>query len=284
MPVGKTKKKIPRLTNLLDKYNFNYDIVLTSHRSHAISLTRSFINKGYLRIIAVGGDGTINEVINGVMQSDHTNRTLVGIIPMGGGNDFIKNFNFSSNLEDNVRIIEKGHIEKIDAVKFGNQYFINSLGLGFDALVAKNAGKIRYFNGQIRYLISLIGSIFRLKNFKLRLKTENKIISCQTYLISVSKSKSIGGGFMLTPNARPYNNVIDVCIIKKAKLFRLAEIIFTVLKGDELDYSEVKYLRSREMDIRLATKQPLYYDGEVMKKDVKEVKIELSNQKINLIC
>ena len=156
---GKTGKKINRLIKALNNTDFDYEIELTKAPLHAIKLAENAIITGFENIVAVGGDGTVNEVINGIMKSGISEKINFGIIPEGGGNDFAHHFHLSHKIGKAVKILKRGKIVKVDVGKIENFFFINAFGIGFDAEVSRYSCKIAFLNGMPRYLLAVFKSL-----------------------------------------------------------------------------------------------------------------------------
>ncbi|MBN1326519.1 MAG: diacylglycerol kinase family lipid kinase [Candidatus Cloacimonetes bacterium] len=282
---GKTGRKICKLVNLLNERGFDYDVEITKAPRHAIELTRNKIKDGYRKIAAVGGDGTINEVVNGIMISKKSDEVILGLIPEGGGNDFSRNFRIPSDLEKAVDILEKENTSRVDVGKIEDFYFINALGLGFDAKVAEYADKIRYLNGLPRYFLALMQAMLKLKPHRLFVKINEELMDISTLLVSVGNGLSTGGGFLLTPEAQVDDGKFDICVITEVKFLRLLKLLPTVLTGKHVNEPEVRIIHTSHLEIKSDKKLPVYYDGELPNlKNPFEIIIDLLPGKINFIC
>ena len=282
---GKTGKKIYRLVTCLGDHGFKYDLEITKAPKHAIELTKNYIKEGYRKIVAVGGDGTLNEVVNGILESRKANEIKLGLVPEGGGNDFSKNFRIPSEIEKAVKILENEYTTRVDVGKIEDFYFINALGMGFDAKVAEYADKIRYLNGLPRYFLALLQALLKLKPHKLFLKINGELMDVSTLLVSVGNGLSTGGGFLLTPKAKVNDGKLDICLISDVKFFRLLRLLPTVLTGKHVDEPEVKIIHTDHLEIKSDKKLPIYYDGELPElKNPFEFSIDLLPAKINFIC
>ncbi|MBT3168585.1 MAG: diacylglycerol kinase family lipid kinase [Candidatus Cloacimonetes bacterium] len=281
---GKTGKKINRLVEVLRKHNLDYEIELTKTPKHATELTIDAIKKGYRKIAAVGGDGTINEIVNGIMSSEKQAEITFAIIPEGGGNDFAKNFHIPQNIEKAVQLLEANRIKIVDVGKFDDTYFINSLGVGFDAKAAINASKIKYLNGLLRYYSAILITLFTNKPYKLKMRLDGEEISDELLMFSVGNGRFCGGGFQVTPAAIADDGLLDVCMIKFINRRRIMKLLPTVIPGKHLDYAEVSTKLVKSIEITSENDLPLYYDGEIpILKDTKKVGIEVIPQQIKLI-
>ncbi len=282
---GKTGKKISKLVTSLNEHKLDFEIELTKAALHATQLAQDAIKKGFHNIISVGGDGTLNEVVNGVMLSGKSEEVNVGIIPEGGGNDFATGFNLSSKIDKAVEILQRLNIRKIDVGKIEDRYFINALGMGFDARAAQISNKIKYLNGLPRYLLAVIKALVALKPFEAEVKLDNYSYNSPFLLIAVGNGKYTGGGFLITPEALVDDGFLDICFIKTITRRRLLSLLPSAIKGKHLKEPEVDLKQSKTIEVTTKTPLPFYTDGELPKlKNPLHFTIELLPKKLNLIC
>ena len=282
---GKTGKKISKLVTTLNEHKLDFEIELTKAPKHATQLAVDAIKKGFQNIISVGGDGTLNEVVNGVMLSGKAEEVNIGIIPEGGGNDFAANFNLSSNIDKAVDILQKFSLRKIDVGKIEDNYFINALGIGFDARVAVISNTIKYLNGLPRYLVAVLKALFSLKMVEAEIKIDTCTLNDPFLLLSIGNGLSTGGGFLLTPQARVDDGLLDICLINKVNRRRVLSLLPAAIKGKHLKEPEVVIHQTRKIEITTKEPIPIYYDGELPKlNDPLHFTIELLPNKLNLIC
>lgn len=282
---GKTGKKISKLVTTLNEHKLDFEIELTKAAGHATQLAQEAIKRGFHNIISVGGDGTLNEVVNGVMLSGKVEEVNVGIVPEGGGNDFAMNFNLSSKIDKAVEILQRLNIKKIDVGKIEDRYFINALGIGFDARAAQISNKIKHLNGLPRYLLAVIKALVSLKPFEAEVKLDNYTYNSPFLLIAIGNGKYTGGGFLLTPEALVDDGFLDICFIKTITRRRILSLLPSAIKGQHLKEPEVDLKQSRTIEIITKTPLPFYTDGELPElKDPLHFKIELFPKKLNLIC
>ncbi|MCD6177144.1 MAG: diacylglycerol kinase family lipid kinase [Candidatus Cloacimonetes bacterium] len=282
---GKTGKKISKLVTSLNEHKIDFEIELTKAPQHATQLAKDAIKKGFHNIISVGGDGTLNEVVNGVMLSGKSEEINVGIIPEGGGNDFATGFNLSSKIDKAVEILQKLNIRKIDVGKIEDRYFINALGIGFDARAAQISNKIKYLNGMPRYLLAVIKALVSLKPFEAEVKLDDYTYNSPFLLIAIGNGKYTGGGFLLTPEALIDDGFLDICFIKTITRRRILSLLPSAIKGKHLKEPEVDLKQSKTIEVITKSPLPFYTDGELPKlKNPLHFRIELLPKKINLIC
>jgi diacylglycerol kinase (ATP) len=260
---GKAGRKINSLIHILNNHKFDYELELTRAPLHATELAQIAIEKGFQKIVVFGGDGTLNETVNGIMQSGRQAEIKLGLIPEGGGNDFAKNFKLSDNLEKAIDLLKKQKTQLIDIGKIENLYFINALGLGFDAQVAHISNSIKYLNGLPRYLVAVIKALIKLKKFQAEITLDNCTLTKPFLLFSVGNGLSTGGGFLLTPEARVSDGLLDICLISKVSRGRILSLLPNAIKGQHLKEPEVIIHQSKTIRVKTDQVLPIYFDGEL---------------------
>jgi len=281
---GKAARKLSVICKQLDNHCILYDMVVTSRARHATLITREYINKGCRKIIAVGGDGTINEVISGIVSSGRTEEIVLGIIPLGGGNDFVKNFAISADIKTSIKDLIREKTKKVNIAKFAEYYFINSFGIGFDAQVARYALGMRYVNGILRYLLAVLRALLSKKSFSLEIEIDGKTFIKKVLLVSVGNGKYIGGGFKLTPDADPTDEYLDVCIIEDISIFRIFSLLPSAIKGNHTKEREVYLSKGSKIRFKPEKSMDIYFDGEIPETPIdKEFVIEIIKEKVNLV-
>ena len=281
---GKTGRKVTGLIKKLNEHNLNFEIEITKAPKHAITLARDAIKHGYRKIVAAGGDGTVNEVLNGIMLSHRSESVMFGIIPKGGGNDFAHYFHIPHTLEKALEVLTREKTTYVDVGKIEDYYFGNALGIGFDAKVAENSKKIRYLNGMPRYFTAVLMTLIRNKSYKMKVKISDEEIDSEFLMLTVGNCRFSGSGFQLTPDAKADDGIFDLCLIDKINRRRILKVLPTVIPGKHLKEPEVTIKRSSFIEISSEQKLPVYFDGEIPDlKDSQHLKIELLPKKINLI-
>ena len=281
---GKTGRKVNKLMHSLNEHNIDFEIELTKAPMHATDLAFDAVKNGFQKIVAVGGDGTLNEVINGIMKSGSPESVHLGLIPEGGGNDFARNFKLSNNIDKTIEMLKKEKTINIDVGKIEDKYFVNALGIGFDARVAQISSKIKYLNGLPRYLVAVLHALINMKKFSARIELDNCKIEKPFLLLSIGNGLSTGGGFLLTPQARVNDGLLDICFIEKVSRKRLLRLLPHAINGQHLKEPEVIIHQSRKIKISSDQVLPIYFDGELPTlKDPHNIEIELLPARISFI-
>jgi YegS/Rv2252/BmrU family lipid kinase len=235
-------KEWPHIEKELLSQGFNFELVKTEKPMHAINLAEIKLKEGFRKIIAIGGDGTLHEVVNGIMKQNfvNTDEILLAMISVGTGNDWIKTHLISPDYKVAIQQIKNGNTIKQDVGKivFKNggpnpevRYFINSVGIGFDARVVEYImpNKQKGQSNKSDYVVGLIKSLFTNKNILTRLQLDNETIHAKIYNLTVGLCKFKGGGFKMSPYAIPNDGKLDItlaCRITKGKLIANLPKIF----------------------------------------------------------
>ena len=262
--VGKCEKDWPHIKQLLVNEGIEFDSVLTEYPQHAIEIVRdAIINKGYRKFIAVGGDGTNNEVINGIFTQDQVpfNEITMAALPIGTGNDWRRTFDIPLEYDKVIKIIKAGHtfahdIGKLTYYNDGDtktRYFLNAAGTGLDEMVCNstNTMKQKGKGGTIRYLISLVKCILTYKVTHIQLTIDDELVFDDNILsLSLGNCRFNGGGMMMMPHAVPNDGQFDITVIKKVSIFKFAANVKNLYDGSFIKkINEVNTFRGKKVRI-----------------------------------
>jgi len=264
-------KMIPQVEEFFNKWKVNYNLAVTKRPREAESLAREQADN-YDVVVALGGDGTINEVVNGCFGK----KTTLGIVPLGAGNDFAKALGLKKKLRENLEIILMGREKKVDIGQVNQRYFVNVLGIGFDALVAQEMfDRPRFLKGLPVYFYSLLKAMKKYRFVKMNIKFDDKPKKDKELLIlAVANGKFFGGGFKISPQASIKDGTFDICLVEKMSRFYLIKNILKLIRGTHDQLPEVKLYKSKQIVIESENELPIEYDGEILKKQKKlEIKV-----------
>ncbi len=262
--VGKSGKDWPLIKQTLINEGIEFDDVLTEYPRHAIEIVRNaIVEKGYRKFISVGGDGTNNEVINGIFTQEAvpTTEITMATMPIGTGNDWRRTFDIPLEYDKVAKIIKAGHtyahdIGKLTYYDDGNtriRYFLNAAGTGLDEMVchSTNLMKQQGKGGTIRYLISLVKCILTYKVTHIQLTIDDELVFDDAILnLSIGNGRFNGGGMMTMPNAIPNDGLLDVTVIKKVSIFKFAANVKNIYDGSFINkIDEVKTFRGKNIHI-----------------------------------
>ncbi|HRW96449.1 MAG TPA: diacylglycerol kinase family lipid kinase [Bacteroidales bacterium] len=223
----KISRDWPVINKALTKAGIKFDFAITQWPLHAIKLTGDALKKGFKKFISVGGDGTMNEIANALLNFEDfkTEDFILGLIPVGTGNDWGRMFFIPKKYNLAVNTIAAGHSFRQDvgliSFRNGNQndsrYFLNIAGMGFDAMVAQktNIQKAAGKGNALSYFINLLTSLFQYKPQIIQVEIDDDKYNFNTFSMSVGICRYNGGGMMQLPNAIPDDGLLDVTVIKK---------------------------------------------------------------------
>lgn len=265
---------------ILQSKGFNYNVCHTKPSGKTIDMVKDIIENGCTHIIVMGGDGTLNEVANGIMLQKRyaTYQIKVGIIPIGTGNDWIKTANIPNNTYDAIDIICNGNTSLQDVGRAtyhinGDshiRYFVNTAGSGLDSIVIdkvcqkKTANKKNRTN-KLVYMLTLLAEFTKYKPIEVTLETDNGITLRGNMLnFALGIGKYNGGGMLPFPNADTKNNLFEVLFISNMPKIKMLFALPKLFNGTLDKVTEVKYIRSQK--IKLSSASPIFAetDGEVI--------------------
>ena len=213
--VGKQRLVETAIDKTLDKSIFDYDISYTSAPKHATELSKDAACKNYDIVVAVGGDGSINEVAKGIIGSNCT----LGIIPIGSGNGLARHFNIPFDISQAIEVINKCNTIKIDTATINEQLFLSIAGVGFDALVANKFAKGKR-RGFWSYFKITVREYPKYKPKKYSLTIDGKKMIRRALLVSFANSNQFGYNTSIAPMAIINDGFLDVCILKKVPIVK----------------------------------------------------------------
>ncbi|HSH37082.1 diacylglycerol kinase family protein [Schnuerera sp.] len=259
---GRAEQIAPMIEKLMKDIKIDYNIVFTKKPKDAIKISKEGLNKGYNKIVAVGGDGTVNEVALGILESG---KGTLGIIPSGTGNDLARTLNIPFNLEEAISVITKGANKKIDVGVVNKDLFLNIASIGFDSEVVKNTEKIKQkIKSSIAYFISVIITLFNFKHLNIKLEIDNTLVDKNIFLVAVGNGKYYGGGLKILPMALIEDGYFHVCVVNKMSKLKLLILLPTILKGKHIKYKKyVEIFKAKKVKIITENKTYLNIDGEV---------------------
>lgn len=253
------------------------ELVVTSGPSEAERLAVQAATDGR-GVIAVGGDGTVAEVANGILSSGQ--QVPLGIVPAGNGNDYAyRTLMLPTKLDEAIEMAFRAPAQAMDIGQAAGRYFINDLGVGIDANIAAAAEGLKRVpflrGGRLYYTASLDQLLFHYANCPDLLVTcDGQVDARRTYaLAAVSIGPTYGGGFRINPTADPRDGLFDVCLVWKPSLLRALRILPKIQRGQHLDLPEVRHLRAKH--ILIEALRPIYAhsDGEVVTGERFEVRV-----------
>lgn len=280
---GRTGQKASDLRAIIDKMG-GADWQATEYPAHASEVAATAADRGYHTVVALGGDGTVHETINGLMQCAPERRPRLGIVPLGSGNDFAFAVGIQSNPQQAMARVFAGSARKVDValIRDGTgrcEYWNNSAGLGFDAAINIRSRKIKRLNGFLMYLAATLQSIAL--NFEaphMKVQYDGGTLDQPIMMLTCGNGVREGGGFITTPDARVDDGLIDFVYIRQITQARLLQLLPAVMKGTHIRERDVSVARTSRLVIDADRALPIHIDGELFapyEANVRHVEIEV---------
>jgi YegS/Rv2252/BmrU family lipid kinase len=277
---GKAERICPQVQKFLEERRISFDMERTSARGDGIAITKKAIASGFDTIVAVGGDGTATEIVNGIAESQAT----LGMIPCGEGNDFPKMLGLSGkNIKEACGVIAEGFTKRIDLGMVNGKYFLNMLGIGFDGEIAANKDMApKFLHGFSVYLYAFIKVLLTFKPKKVRLKFNGASIETSMLLAGIGNGRCTANTLWLTPNAEIDDGLLDICLVKFAGRLRTMWDLQKVPRKEIMRLSYATTVRARELILSSDTPLFAHLDGEVIKE--KEFNVKILPKKLKVLA
>ena len=273
---GKGLTEFPKISHLLRKGGIQHDPVFTEHRYHATELTVEAANRGYRKLIVVGGDGTLNEVVNGlfIQKQCASKDILVAVIAVGTGNDWIRTFGIPRNYTAVIRAIKEGYsfLQDVGKVSYTEskvvqtRYMANVAGLGFDAHVIKifNHLKLKGFSGKWLYLYSILKGYRTAKPAGTTIEVDGEVIyNSLLFSLAVGICRYNGGGIQQLPRAIANDGLLDLTIIRPVHWWHVIFRLRRFFNGEIYSIGHVHHAQGKVVKINSAPAIPIETDGEL---------------------
>ena len=254
----------------------SWRIETTQSAGDAHSLAREAVQAGASAVVACGGDGTLSQVLNGLLEGDGAARGVsLGLIPLGTGNDFARHIGIAGGIESAVAQLAHGETQGIDVARIrlngsAPVHFLNIAGTGFDALAAQrvDAGRshpvLRHVRGTPAYLLAVIGELRRLNATALRLEIDGTVHHERGLMCAFANSSSYGGGMRVAPDASLHDGVLDVCLIQDAGRMEFLRAFPGVFAGRHTNHPKVRMYRGSQIRLESDRPLPVLVDGDVL--------------------
>lgn len=277
---GKAKTLIPLIKETMNKYKENYEIKLTSKPKEAIYIAEQGVDN-YEIIVAVGGDGTVNEVARGLINKG---KGTLGIIPGGTGNDMARSLSVDMDPKESLEVLCRGVKRDIDIGKINGYKFLNIASVGFDAeVVVNNVNLKKKIRSGMSYAISVIYTLISFKKKKVQIDIDGEIIDDKIILLALGNGKYYGGGMKILPMAKVDDGYFHICMVSGVGKIKLLFLFPTIFKGNHIKYKKyVKTYKAKTIKIKTEDKVFLNIDGEIVP-DIKEIVFSMENKKLNVI-
>jgi len=289
--LGRAWRQAGDLRPVVDQYG-GADWTGTVYPGHATELARQAAEAGYELVIAVGGDGTVHEVINGLMQIPAEHRPRLGIVPLGSGNDFSHAVGVDSRPAYALQQIFTGSPRRIDVGKLTNaqgrvEFWNNTLGIGFDATVTIRSRRFTYLHGFIVYFLAVLQTILLNHDApRMHITTDQETWDNELLMLTLCNGGREGGGFLVSPQSRPDDGIYDYVCIERVSRPMMIRLIPEVMKGTHGRFPQVRMGKFTRLDLQAESPLNIHVDGEIYAgfgMDLRQISVEIIPAAIELV-
>lgn len=261
---GKCERLWPEVATYLEELGLELQVNFTKGEGDAIHLAKEAASNGAQAVLSVGGDGTLNEVVNGLVGFPDV---TLGIIPAGSGNDFIRSLGVNpSDWQSACQIIARGQTKSIDLGQVNGRHFINVSGVGFDATVVNCAntwGKA-HFPSSLAYVAAVLKTLREFKPSRIKIQLDEQEIEAVSWLVAVASGQYFGGGMWIAPEADLHDGLFDVCVLGDLSKLAFLWAFPSIFSGKHLKHPAIKLYRARRVRVTADRPMLVQADGEVI--------------------
>ncbi len=267
------KKSWQSIYSELVRQKFNFEFEFSKYNKHSIHIVKNVIKKGFKKIICVGGDGTLHNIVNGILSfnTSEISTIKIGVIPIGTGNDWVKTYKIPKDFKKTIKIIKaektiKQDIGKILIHKNSKEVYFNNLaGIGFDAYVVNKVNKYKKL-GSLAYIVGGLVSLISYKKSNLEIRFDSIVLKNKCLMLLIGLCKFSGGGMQLTKNSNSRDGLFDISYIQKINLFTILYNIKGLFNGSITNTKLVKTYKTSTIKIKVLNSKKVYIqaDGEIV--------------------
>jgi diacylglycerol kinase (ATP) len=264
---GRSRQLIPKLKEWSAAHS-DFSVVTTEDRGHAQQLAREAAFDGFDIVVAGGGDGTVHEVVNGLFEAGQTG-TKLGIIPLGSGNDLAFALGIPLDPKTAVSHLTTGTPRAVDLARIEDEngrfcVVDNNIGIGFDAMVVVRTEAITRIQGFLKYLTAVFQCIaFYYNTPYLEMDFDGEQVAQESLFLAFGVGFRGGGGFLLTPDARLDDDLIDTCLVNPVSRPTMLYMLNQAIKGTHITSRHVTMRQSKQIIVKSKTPMPIHVDGEM---------------------
>jgi diacylglycerol kinase (ATP) len=282
------QKRWPQAEAALKAAGVDFDVVVSEKKGAVTGLAEEAARAGFSPIIAAGGDGTIGEMVNGLLRAAGSLEKLsipLGVIPLGSANDLAFNIGLPTDLNEAAKVIAGGKLKAIDLCKCNDRYFINNSACGLEPYITTKHERITWIKGITRYLVAAIWAIMDKPEWRGKIVWDDGSYEGLLTLVSVGNGRRTGGFFM-TPHADPFDGKLTIAfgyLPTRLKLLLALPKAFNEDKGSYVELEEVHEVHSTRVSIHLDRPSYAHTDGELLPEQVQRLEYEIFPAKLNIL-
>lgn len=275
----------------LRQRGLDFELTATTAPGHATALARDAVRRGSEAVVAVGGDGTVNEVLNGLAQTGNgPNGTALAVLPIGTGNDFACGAGLPRELAEACRVVARGQCRSLDMgrVQADNEaprYFGNGVGIGFDAIVNIESRRFKRLRGFLVYLVAVFKTLLVYYHApRATINVDGRRIEQPSLMVSIMNGHRLGGGFRVTPDSQMDDGLFDLCLADEMSRLRMLGFVPQFMLGTHTGDPHITMLRARRVQIVSESPWASHVDGEVYGVGARRYEVTLLPDCLRLLC
>lgn len=283
----KALERRPEVEAALKEAGLAYDLTLTEAPGHAITLAAEAARSGYAAVVAAGGDGTINEVVNGLMQVVDAGEEVppFGFLPIGTANDFAANLELPIELPAMIRRILAGETRQVDLCQVNDRYFANNAGIGLEPYISVLQMQMTRLRGVVRYLAATLKGIAHNPQWQMSLEWDGGSYEGPVTLVSIGNGARTGGIFYTVPHANPFDGKLSFIygyIPTRGKIMLALPKIMRPHEGNITEHPAIREVHAEWLNVRISPSSPSHADGEVFTTGIRELRFKVHPGKLKL--
>ncbi len=283
-----SQKRWPETEAALKSAGVDFELVVSERKGHIIELVAQAVRDGFSPIIVSGGDGTIGDALNGLMQASGGGKVAVGplgVMPTGSANDMAFNVGLPTDLNAAAKVIAAGKTRAMDIGRLNEKYFVNNSACGLEPYVTIKHEKIHWIKGMARYLVAAVQAIMDKAEWHADIKWDDGEYSGPVSLVSIGNGRRTGGFFM-TPHADPFDGKLTLAFGYRATrlgMFQALPRAFNEDKGSYVEMDGMRELHATKISIHLDKPSPAHTDGELFPEWIQDLEYEIIPKKLNIL-
>jgi YegS/Rv2252/BmrU family lipid kinase len=262
---GEARMRVEKTRARFRASEINLQIVKTKSPGHAAQIAKEYFQEGHRKFLCFGGDGTLNEIVNGLFENGIPEGIQVGVVPTGTGNSFIKDFDsHTMNLADKIIQNKTRPCDVIETVHTdGKLYWINIFSFGFTSNVGNTRQKLFRGIGSLGYTLAVLLELKRLSSFPVRLQLDNEVVESDSTFISINNTRYTGGKMMMAPEALPDDGLLDIVEARKTGKMELLRAFPRIFKGTHALLPFVDFYKTKTIQFDFQKPVDVVIDGEM---------------------
>jgi len=286
-------KRKPEVEEALRTAGIDYDLVLTERPGHGTSLAAEAVRKGFSPIISAGGDGSISEVVNGILEAcNGRNDIPFGILPLGSANDLVVNLGLPKDLNGAAQVLASGKVHSMDIGQVsspqtqGVRYFDNNSAIGLEPTVTLIQQRITWLRGTLRYLVATLIGVLQNPHWSIQIQWDGGEYQGPATLVTVGNNPITGGLFYMTPHADPFDGKLTFVYGYMATRLQVLRLLPRTMKpgaGSYVEHPSIHEIHTSWLRIHTETPTPLHADGEIQSESVQDIEYQILPAKLPVI-